>query len=59
MEVCMVYNLVCRKGQTRQTCAESGSTRKGTVQRVVSREVLLERNERQPEHDCVSCVMLR
>lgn len=40
MEVCMVYNLVCRKGQTRQTCAESGSTRKGTVQRVVSREVL-------------------
>ena len=39
MEVCTVYNSVCRKGQTRQTCAESGSSRKGTVRRVVSREV--------------------
>ena len=38
MEVCMVYNSVCRKGQNRQTCAESCSSQEGIVGRVVSRE---------------------
>lgn len=62
MEV-MVYNSVCRKGQNRQTCAESGSSREGTVWRVVSREAANELlpwgNGRQPKHDCVSCMMPR